>query len=49
MNPDPYPANLTDYLNAVGRTAGAEVTWQISNFDIYSNFAATGKRAYFGI
>ena len=45
MNPDPYPANLTNYLNSVGPTAGAEVTWKASNDDVYGNFAATGKRA----
>ncbi|KIM38249.1 hypothetical protein M413DRAFT_420804 [Hebeloma cylindrosporum] len=41
-NPDPYPPDITNYLNSVGPTAGAEVTWQETNTNVYSNFAATG-------
>ena len=43
MKPDPYPADLTDYLTAVGPTAGAEVTWKMTNDDVRANFVATGK------
>lgn len=43
------PLNLTDYLNSVGPTAGAEVTWQETNNGVYSNFVATGKQAYCGV
>ncbi|KAG6843115.1 hypothetical protein H0H93_002189, partial [Arthromyces matolae] len=41
-NPDPYPPDFTTYINSVKSQIGAEVTWQESNDDVYSNFAATG-------
>ncbi|KIY63529.1 serine carboxypeptidase [Cylindrobasidium torrendii FP15055 ss-10] len=41
-NPDPYPADFTTYIDSVARTIGAESTWQFTNYDVYSNFAATG-------
>jgi carboxypeptidase C (cathepsin A) len=43
-NPDPYPPSLDDYLNdpSVTSQIGSEVTWQITNSDVYNNFAATG-------
>ncbi|KAF8989945.1 serine carboxypeptidase [Cyathus striatus] len=40
-NPDPYPPDITDYLNKVASTVGAEATWQETNDNVYSNFAAT--------
>jgi carboxypeptidase C (cathepsin A) len=41
-NPDPYPPDITDFLNKNAKTIGAEVTWEESNDNVYSNFAATG-------
>ncbi|KAF9063318.1 serine carboxypeptidase [Rhodocollybia butyracea] len=41
-NPDPYPPDLTSYLNKIGTEAGAESTWQETNINVYDNFAATG-------
>jgi hypothetical protein len=40
---DPYPPDITSYLASIGTKVGAEVTWQETNFDVYDNFAATGK------
>jgi len=42
-NPDPYPPDLTNYLKSIATKAGAETTWQETNEDVYSNFAATGE------
>ncbi len=42
-NPDPYPPDFTDYINSVASKIGAESTWSMTNDDVYSNFAATGK------
>ncbi|KAF8184211.1 serine carboxypeptidase [Pholiota molesta] len=41
-NPDPYPADFTDYINSLRSKIGAETTWQETNDNVYSNFAATG-------
>ncbi|KAF9046814.1 serine carboxypeptidase [Hymenopellis radicata] len=41
-NPDPYPPAIDSYLDSVADTIGAESTWQMTNDDVYSNFAATG-------
>ncbi|KAJ7598714.1 serine carboxypeptidase [Mycena floridula] len=41
-NPDPYPPALDSYLASIRTKVGAEVTWQESNDNVYSNFAATG-------
>ncbi|KAF8073380.1 serine carboxypeptidase [Lyophyllum atratum] len=41
-NPDPYPASITKYLNSIASKIGAESTWQVTNHDVYNNFAATG-------
>ncbi|KAF5374179.1 hypothetical protein D9615_008862 [Tricholomella constricta] len=41
-NPDPYPPDITSYLKSVASKIGAEVTWQITNRNVYNNFAATG-------
>ncbi|KAF9465808.1 serine carboxypeptidase [Collybia nuda] len=41
-NPDPYPPDITDYLNSVASKIGAESTWQFTNRGVYNNFAATG-------
>jgi hypothetical protein len=43
-NPDPYPADFTDYINSLQSKIGAETTWQETNDNVYSNFAATGKQ-----
>ncbi|KAG5651454.1 hypothetical protein H0H81_008590 [Sphagnurus paluster] len=42
MNPDPYPADISNYLKSVASKIGAEATWQITNRNVYSNFASTG-------
>ncbi|KAJ7779425.1 serine carboxypeptidase [Mycena maculata] len=39
---DAYPPDITSYLASVASTIGAEVTWQMSNDDVYNNFAETG-------
>ncbi|KAJ7629038.1 serine carboxypeptidase, partial [Roridomyces roridus] len=39
---DPYPPDISSYLASVRTTVGAEVTWQMTNDDVYDNFAATG-------
>jgi Serine carboxypeptidase len=43
-NPDPYPPPFDNYLNdpSVASQIGSEVTWQITNSDVYNNFAVTG-------
>ncbi|KAF5356576.1 hypothetical protein D9758_008269 [Tetrapyrgos nigripes] len=41
-DPDPYPPALDTYLASVRSKIGAEVTWQQTNGNVYSNFAATG-------
>jgi carboxypeptidase C (cathepsin A) len=41
-NPDPYPPDLTSYLQTIETKIGAESTWQETNNDVYDNFAATG-------
>lgn len=41
-NPDPYPPALDDYLASIASKIGAEVTWEETNDNVYSNFAATG-------
>ncbi|KAJ3502273.1 hypothetical protein NLJ89_g8961 [Agrocybe chaxingu] len=38
----PYPPDVTTYLNTIGKSVGAESTWQETNFQIYANFANTG-------
>ncbi|KIL64769.1 hypothetical protein M378DRAFT_574681 [Amanita muscaria Koide BX008] len=40
--PDPYPPDFTKYINSIAPTIGANVTWQLTNVYVYSNFAATG-------
>ncbi|KAK7008403.1 carboxypeptidase [Favolaschia claudopus] len=39
---DPYLPDITSYLASVRTKIGAEVTWQETNLEVYSNFAATG-------
>ncbi|KAL1669760.1 Alpha/Beta hydrolase protein [Schizophyllum commune] len=41
-DPDPYPADITDYLASVSSAIGAESNWSMTNYDVYSNFAYTG-------
>ncbi|KXN85070.1 Carboxypeptidase S1 [Leucoagaricus sp. SymC.cos] len=41
-NPDPYPPDISGYLNSVASTIGAESTWEQSNIDIYENFEVAG-------
>ncbi|KAF9476384.1 alpha/beta-hydrolase [Pholiota conissans] len=41
-NPDPYPADITTYINSLKSKIGAEATWQETNGNVYNNFAATG-------
>ncbi|KAI0287694.1 serine carboxypeptidase [Russula brevipes] len=42
--PDPYPPAVDPYLTrqAVTSSIGAQSTWQMTNFLVYNNFAATG-------
>ena len=40
---DPYPPNITDYLNAIQSKVGTATTWQEMNIDVYSHFNATGN------
>ncbi|KAJ7339770.1 serine carboxypeptidase [Mycena albidolilacea] len=39
---DAYPPDITSYLASVASKIGAEVTWQMTNDDVYNNFAETG-------
>ncbi|KAJ6549989.1 serine carboxypeptidase [Mycena capillaripes] len=39
---DTYPPDITSYLASVADSIGAEVDWQMSNGDVYDNFADTG-------
>ncbi|KAJ7186345.1 Alpha/Beta hydrolase protein, partial [Mycena haematopus] len=39
---DPYPPDISSYLDSIQKKVGAEVTWQETNDDVYNNFAATG-------
>ncbi|KAF8152369.1 serine carboxypeptidase [Crassisporium funariophilum] len=43
-NPDSYPPDITRYLNSMASKIGVDsgITWEESNSNIYSNFAATG-------
>ncbi|KAF9054613.1 serine carboxypeptidase [Panaeolus papilionaceus] len=40
--PNPYPANITNYLSSIRSAIGAETVWQGSNPDVYARFAETG-------
>ena len=46
-NPDPYPPAIDIYLNKLVPTIGAEVNWTETNYDVYDNFAKTGKSIIF--
>ncbi|KAJ7477378.1 serine carboxypeptidase [Mycena latifolia] len=39
---DPYPPDITSYLASIADDIGAEVDWQMTNDDVYNNFAETG-------
>ncbi|KAJ7677035.1 serine carboxypeptidase [Mycena polygramma] len=39
---DAYPPDITSYLASIADDIGAEVTWQMTNDDVYNNFADTG-------
>ncbi|KAJ7776963.1 alpha/beta-hydrolase [Mycena maculata] len=39
---DPYPPDITSYLNSIRTEFGGEVAWEETNFQVYENFAATG-------
>ncbi|KAJ7634047.1 serine carboxypeptidase [Mycena rosella] len=39
---DPYPPDITSYLASIADDIGAEVDWQMTNDDVYNNFADTG-------
>jgi len=43
-NPDPYPPTLDPYLHssAVTSKIGSQSTWDMTNDNVYSQFAATG-------
>ncbi len=43
-NPDPYPPDITNYLNSIASAVGAESTWRESSELIYENFAVAGER-----
>ncbi|KIY61341.1 alpha/beta-hydrolase [Cylindrobasidium torrendii FP15055 ss-10] len=38
----PYPANITDYIDSIADTIGAESDWELVSGDVFNNFAATG-------
>ncbi|KAG6861354.1 hypothetical protein C0995_001087 [Termitomyces sp. Mi166 len=40
--PDPYPPDITNYLNSISPKIGAETKWTETNTDVYSSFASTG-------
>ncbi|KAJ7171459.1 Alpha/Beta hydrolase protein [Mycena filopes] len=39
---DAYPPDITSYLASIAGKIGAELGWQMSNDDVYDNFAETG-------
>src|ERR1700721_189397 len=41
-DPDPYPPDISGYLDQIQTTVGAEKTWQNVSYDVYDNFARTG-------
>ena len=41
-NPDPYPPNITDYLNSIKSKIGAATAWTETNDNVYYKFAAMG-------
>ncbi|KDR77526.1 hypothetical protein GALMADRAFT_245687 [Galerina marginata CBS 339.88] len=42
VNPDPYPPPLDRYLGSIMTKVGAEVAWQETNLEVYTNFSITG-------
>ncbi|KAF8887450.1 serine carboxypeptidase [Gymnopilus junonius] len=42
MNPDPYPPEISTFLNTVAPQIGGEVTWVQSSNSVYRNFSKTG-------
>jgi hypothetical protein len=40
---DAYPPDITSYLASVASKIGTEVIWQMTNDDVYNNFAETGR------
>ncbi|KAF9255947.1 serine carboxypeptidase [Marasmius fiardii PR-910] len=41
-SPDPYPPNITNYINSIRSSIGAEVPWSDFNPLVYANFVYTG-------
>ncbi|KAJ7189887.1 serine carboxypeptidase [Mycena pura] len=39
---DPYPPDISSYLDSVQTKIGAEVTWEETNDDVYDNFSNNG-------
>ncbi|KAJ7776290.1 serine carboxypeptidase [Mycena metata] len=39
---DPYPPDISSYLDSIQTKIGAEVRWQETNDEVYDNFADTG-------
>lgn len=42
QDPSIYPPDFGNWLSTVQDTIGAEKDWVMTNYDVYSNFAATG-------
>ena len=40
--PDPYPPNITDYLNSIRTRIGADTDWEFVSEQVYLDFAETG-------
>ncbi|TFK75531.1 serine carboxypeptidase [Pluteus cervinus] len=42
QDPDPYPPDISTYLSDVSSEIGAESSWEMTNGNVYNNFASTG-------
>ncbi|KAJ6586387.1 serine carboxypeptidase [Mycena vulgaris] len=39
---DPYPPDISSYLDSIQTKIGAEVTWEETNYEVYGNFSDNG-------
>jgi hypothetical protein len=44
---DPYPPDITSYLDSIQTKIGAEVAWEETNDEVYNNFSDIGKPLFF--
>jgi hypothetical protein len=44
---DPYPPDITSYLDSIQTKIGAEVAWEETNDEVYNNFSDIGKPLLF--